>query len=282
MVISLKDYTAKLPIICVNEQESLQNTTSKGNQEKWYLPNQGLFVKKPFYFQDRYWKDFMCEEIAYQVGTQFGYNMAETKACILQFSDGSHSFGSCSVNFLKQDENFWSFYQLAKAIPFSPQRRNFERMSVRERILETLQIYQDVCSMDASEYLQEMILLDYLIGNEDRHTNNFGVVFSTTENTYKKAHHFDHGLSLFEHDERYLRLPLNRCVQCMDGKPFCSDLAKAYKESVSLFGTGKAKYLKMNGLVFPSFLALSYFKEVAEVMCIPLLGEADWLDAESG
>ena len=57
------------------------------------------------------------------------------------------------------------------------------------------------CNVNYTDYLIVMAIIDFLIGNEDRHLNNFGVL--TDDSTYRLLPLFDFGLGLFEHDRRY-------------------------------------------------------------------------------
>ena len=39
-----------------------------------------------------------------------------------------------------------------------------------------IELYKEYYSVDSTKYLIVMFLIDYLVANEDRHTNNFGIL----------------------------------------------------------------------------------------------------------
>ena len=70
--------------------QSLQlNSTSKGNQSKWYDLKEKLFIKKQFEYQDKFWRDDLVEIIASEIAKQMpiewsNITVVEQKPCILQ------------------------------------------------------------------------------------------------------------------------------------------------------------------------------------------------------
>lgn len=89
------------------------------------------------------------------------------------------------------------------------------------RTLIPLNIMNKIVNEDCTEYLIIMSLLDFLVGNEDRHLNNFGLL--TADNSYRLAPLFDFGIGLFEPDMRYQNTPFRDCLGMMECKPFSSD-----------------------------------------------------------
>ena len=108
-----------------------------------------------------------------------------------------------------------------------------------------------------------MIVFDFLLGNEDRHYNNFGVLFR--EGEFKVAPLFDFGLGLFEHDKKYSNLDLDNAILKMDGKPFNKSLLQPVE---MLIHSGYADYVKQiifginipERSLFPSELGMEYFE----------------------
>lgn len=58
-----------------------------------------------------------------------------------------------------------------------------------------------------------MHLIDAVLLNEDRHTNNYGIVYNKTTNKYRVSELFDFGLSLFEHDMQYSNMSYPIAIQ---------------------------------------------------------------------
>lgn len=85
-----------------------------------------------------------------------------------------------------------------------------------------IDIVKSECNLDITNYLIVMCVLDYVLLNEDRHLNNFGVVSGITG--FRQAALFDFGLGLFEHDRRYNGKNYELAYQRTAGKPFHSDM----------------------------------------------------------
>jgi len=81
----------------------------------------------------------------------------------------------------------------------------------------------DFCiRQDWSQYIYQMLIIDFLIQNRDRHGANIEVLRSRLERTYRLSPLFDHGLSLYfsAHDEKDLAgaAPMaDKRVQCFVG-----------------------------------------------------------------
>lgn len=276
-IFKLEQLSQQLTIIDVSELSPLASSTSKGNQDKWYDHKNRLFIKKAFNYQNKVWKDYLCEQVAVKIGTQLGMVLANTFPCVI-YDHGKPSIGSASVSFLHLEEEFIAFYRALLRAEVDYTVKSYQSRSTSERIAFITQIYAQQFSLDASQYLFEMIYLDFLIGNEDRHFNNFGVI--RTSNGFRLAPHFDNGLSLFEHDTRYLGMPLDVCIRKMSGKPFNSDLKKAYLAAKEVFSDCKLSTdrISLDGIMFPSNKAIEYIKYAAKEMGLTVTGEGIVID----
>lgn len=100
-----------------------------------------------------------------------------------------------------------------------------------------------------------MTIIDFLVGNEDRHFFNFGTLYDG--NNYKVAPLFDFGLGLFEHDVYYKNLTLEQCITKMSKKPFHDwDAALNYFASVVVLP--KQTSVQISKKLLPNLLAESY------------------------
>ena len=125
-----------------------------------------------------------------------------------------------------------------------------------------LSTIKKLCGIDITDYLIVMIVFDYLLGNEDRHYNNFGV--TRVDGEYRVAPLFDFGLGLFEHDNVYNGHTLQEATSIMDGKPFHKDMSRPL---AMLFNIGfKDKLCRIcEGIkiptreLFPNELGYEYF-----------------------
>lgn len=198
---------------------SLQlGSTSKGNQRKWYYQPERLYVKQQFYYAGQYWKDYLVEIIAYKIAQQInlhGVRVIPQYECIIKdYNLSTH--GVYSPDFTANGERFISFNRILVGLNF-----DFPVYGgIGEKWDFTLDMFAKL-GLDYTNYLIVMSLLDYLVGNEDRHFNNFGCL--QTDRGFTQAPLFDFGLGLFEHDPRYEHEPFRDCLRSMQSQPFSRD-----------------------------------------------------------
>lgn len=270
---SLKDCIASFPIIDVSDLDSLSSTTSKGNQEKWFHPDMNSYIKAAFDYQDIVWKDYLCEIIAAKLGNQLGLDVVAAFPCRILDVSGVLP-GSYTYSFLQDNEDFITFYRIFKHYGYNDDAivRN---QTVCKRIQWVIDRLNEFTSLDLSDYINRMIVLDFLVGDEDRHLNNFGIVVNRNTGKFRMAPLFDNGLSLLEHDRRYLGAPFQFSLKKMDGKPFCKSLKRAYEESRQMFPEVPKIDLDLGGLVLPSRRAFDYLKYSSEVMGLRLVASKE-------
>lgn len=270
---SLKDCIASFPTIDVSDLDSLSSTTNKGNQEKWFYPDMNSHIKAAFDYQDIVWKDYLCEIIATKLGNQLGLDVVEAFPCRILDVSGVLS-GSYTNSFLQDNEDFITFYRIFKHYGYNDDAivRN---QTVCKRIQWVTDRLNEFTNLDLSDYINRMIVLDFLVGNEDRHLNNFGVIVNRDTGKFRMAPLFDNGLSLLEHDRRYLGAPFQFSLKKMDGKPFCKSLKRAYEESRQMFPEVPKIDLDLGGLVLPSRRAFDYLKYSSEVMGLRLVASKE-------
>lgn len=240
-------------------------SASKGNQVKYYDSVNKRYIKRQFEYQGKLWKDYMVEHLSSVIGIQLNTNIKIIRQDIVRLSDGS--FGVIS-------DDFAIGYDWVSAFKFS------DCSTLVGNIGKSYKVFSDIVNMFnstglskdiLSEYLIVMIILDFLLGNEDRHYNNFGVLKNTTTSEYKVAPLFDFGIGLFEHDMKYSNLNLCDAKKMMDGKPFDRNLLKPFDMIVNVFGVDKIQKICKDisipdRLLFPSELAYSYFLESYDYM----------------
>ena len=204
---------------------SLQTTsTSKGNQQKWYDKKTDSYIKAQFYYQDKYWRDDLVELIAAAIGQTLNLrdkqaNVLEQRLCNIELGRKT-LHGVYSKNFSRKGERFITFGRI-----LSLNDLEFPYLaSIPEKWSFVIDIIHQLCKVNYTDYMIVMTIIDYLVGNEDRHLNNFGVI--TDDNSYRLAPLFDFGLGLFEHDRRYEGRPFRECLKLMECKPFHKNNSK--------------------------------------------------------
>ncbi|RKI43147.1 hypothetical protein D7V86_01380 [bacterium D16-51] len=260
----------EIPVFYSKNMMELQLiSSSKGNQRKWYEQEKGLYVKEQFFYQGRYWKDYLVEIISSEIGKQLPFKCAKVlqqQLCKIVDLAGTH-YGVYSYDFAP-GLSYVSFKRIIDA-----RNSYFDvRADIATKWDFVLESVHNFCELDYTDYLITMTLLDYLIGNEDRHINNFGVLQGDAGFLIPPL--FDFGLGMFEHDLKYEHVPFRECLQMMYSKPFHADnqkvvdfIAKRYNLDDYL-----PKYLDLTGVEIPSPKAGSYLRNRCMKLGIGLKG----------
>ena len=242
-------------------------STSKGNQRKWIFPEENLWIKEQFQYQERLWKDYLVEIIASTIAKQMNtYNIwvIQQKHCLIYDGDIKRH-GVYSKDF-GNGNNFISFHRILndKGILFPDYQKPIEA-----KWDFTLDILSALIGKDAVDYLVIMTIIDYLVGNEDRHINNFGIM-----SDFIAAPLFDFGLGLFEHDRRYENCSFQECLQLMECKPFDADNQKVidFLDSRYDFHRYLPEKLDLSDCEIPTSKAGSYLRNRCRKLGIDLEG----------
>lgn len=234
------------------------DTTSKGNQQKYYDTEHKMYIKEQFEYQNTLWCDYKVEYLSCIIANMLNTNIPVLQQDIVKLSNGR--LGCISKDFAIDKQ----YVPLAK---FNEYR---ELVKHRGKSYKVFQGILDIilkCNIPrdmAEEYLFVMIILDYLLGNEDRHYNNIGLLYSNKTNEFSICPLFDFGIGLFEHDNKYKDKPLHQCIAMMDGKPFDEDLSKPI-QMIKNVDIDKVKNICCNIIIpnkdlFPNDLSYEYFQ----------------------
>ena len=249
---------------------SLQlGSTSKGNQDKWYDTQQNLFVKGPFYYQNKLWKDYLVEIIASEIGKQlntFEVNVLQQHPCIIKMLDGTYVHGCYSADF-SVDGDFVTFKKLLKEL-------GIQRFtgSLESRFHMIIELYKEYYSVDSTKYLIVMFLIDYLVGNEDRHTNNFGILM-TQSGEFKLPPLFDFGIGLFEGELEYQNMCYEEAKRQLISKPFYNNAVENVDCLRGMFPDAFDSILSdldLSQCIMPNGKASMYLQECATHLGIKL------------
>ena len=257
-----------------NTLKSLQLiSTSKGNQAKWYDIELNLFIKKQFEYQEKLWRDDLVEIIASEIAKQMplewcNVTVIEQHACVIHENEKEY-YGVYSKDFIEDFGKFISFQRLLEC-----NKVHFpDNGSIEEKWKFTLDFFHSICNLETKDYLIVMALIDYLVGNEDRHLNNFGCT-SKEEGHFNIAPLFDFGLGLFEHDRRYEGVPFRKCLSLMESKPFSPDNQEVIEFLLNRYNLEKylPKTLDLSHCQIPSPKAGSYLLNRCKFLNIELQG----------
>lgn len=274
--INVFDNQNKIRIVDTFKLVSMQtNSSSKGNQRKWLSPLTNEIIKEQFYYQERYWRDDLVEVIASTLAQQMNlYNVKVVvqKPCIVR--DGKkETFGVISTDFTNTCGKFVSINHLIKSI----EGDMTDTKDIETRWFLVLNGLQKVTGLDLTNYLIVTSILDYLVGNEDRHLNNLGVTIK--DNEFQVAPLFDFGLGLFEHDEQYLHRPFRECLALMQCKPFATDnqnvidfIREYYANTIYDIKNYLPLEFDLTGVDVPSAKAGSYLRNRCSILGVVLKG----------
>jgi hypothetical protein len=107
--------------------------------------------------------------------------------------------------------------------------------SCEERIEYVEDFVLDTCGLDVSEYLSQILTLDAITLNCDRHFNNLGVIIENETGTCKAAPIFDNGDALFSSFAKFPDGDFASNLARAAARPFSSDhLAQAVDAGIGL------------------------------------------------
>ena len=244
-------------------------TSSKGNQVKYYSEVEQAYIKLQFYYDSQFWHDELVEVIA----SELFYNKFDIPV-IEQFPVlTNEGWGTYSKDFTN-GKTFISFATLCEKY-FG----DIIQIPYAERFVRIRDIINKCCNLDVTDYLLVMALTDTIVLNEDRHYNNFGVLYK--DDIYTISPLFDYGLGLFEHDSSYTASKYNNNLEValrkVKSKPFLTNHFKTLKSLCDLGYADKLQYyLKSivipDSVYTPSSLSDVYLKTVLErvrsIVCI--------------
>ena len=226
------------------------NTASKGQQRKWVTKDSKWFIKEQFYYQCRYWNDPLTEVIGSKVCKDLGIDHQE--------------YGICKVgNRLAS----YAAFESDKLLPFSKldKAEDIEEYYGIDRIKFAAEVLGKWFTEDPLQYLADMTLVDFIIGNEDRHLRNFG-----STDSGRPYPLFDFGLSLFEHDYIYSNLTLSEAIPKMNKQPFHDwDMALDYFAGLGLL---RSHDIDLTGYTLPNSLSREYLEYSCQKVGMKICG----------
>ena len=211
-------FESEKKIINVTSLDRIEtNSSSKGNQIKWYKDNQ--FIK----FNTWQWYEAVSEVMVSQLlkHTNIAEYVSYYPCTIIE--DGQLLGDGCySNNFLKNGEQDITFARILKNSGISLMDASFD--VVRDTIF-------DVTGLDVKEYIGNCLCLDAITYNEDRHLNNFSLIRTTTG--YRTAPIFDNGLACLSDIFTYpFSADLDENLSKVKAKPFSTNFITQIKDNM--------------------------------------------------
>lgn len=155
--------------------------------------------------------------------------------------------GCRSKNFIRENESFLSFQRLYELFTGESLQEKIRFISeVADRIHFVSDFVRENTGLDCSIYLAQILSLDMLILNTDRHFNNLGLIVDSSTGTYRAAPIFDNGNSLLSDWERFSEGIIEENIEKVYGQPFSASLEMQAREA----GIGlKLDYVKLEDVL---------------------------------
>lgn len=193
---------------------------SKGDALKWYQPEQNCYIKANRIDHGREYQDSIAEVIAARVGALLHIDVVPYTLCRIRLDDGKSILGTLSPNFCHEGETYLSFETMVESMDTPVQWA----ASAKENYELVIGLFSKLTDLDARRYLDTMLLFDYLICNEDRHLNNFGILLGDATGAFRFPPLFDNGYALgFMQAEHK---PVEQYLYSCKAKPFSTSFSK--------------------------------------------------------
>lgn len=142
--------------------------------------------------------------------------------------------GCRSKSFIEENESFLSFQRLYELITGESLQERIRMISeVSDRVDFVKGFVLENTGWDCSEYLSQVLTLDMLTLNTDRHFNNLGLIVDSSAGIYKAAPVFDNGNSLLSDWDRFDGETIEENLEKVYGQPFSASLEmQAYEAGI--------------------------------------------------
>lgn len=261
-----------------NFYASYMRSGTDGFQQKFLVDS--YFVKTQCVLQRVLRDDWMVEIIASKLCEHFKIYHVEQKPCrvnILRNDVYYERMGVYSNNFELKGLHFVSAERLFNKYSDSINVKSYIQLDSVNKIYylcERISKYSNIDYMEVLNYLFNLVFIDILVLNQDRHIHNFGVFWDSKESKYQIAKVFDCGMGLFENDNLFDGCTnLEDCLRYSYLEPFGDGPFELLEmllsdKSFKLFLDNKRKYGKCSLLKnqFSNSMSWIYFSKIRKEM----------------
>ena len=177
---------------------------------------------QPKYYENGYW--YKVNQCGYEGLSEYlvskvlecsnADDYAAYEPCIINGRSGCRS-----KNFLKENESFLSFQRLYELMTGESLQDRIRLISqVADRIGFVKEFLMEYTGFDCSRYLSQILTLDMLTLNTDRHLNNLGLIVDTSASLYKAAPIFDNGNALLSDWDRFCKETIEENLEAFYGR----------------------------------------------------------------
>ena len=203
-------------------------STSKGDHPKFK-------INDVWYKIDKFGYEGFAEDVASKLlamSTLTKNKFVIYNSCKLKYEGKVYS-GCASHSFTDDNEEVITFDRILQVNGIDNSfLRSHGKKSV-EKLVETI----EMCTgLNVIDYLKDIITLDTIILNEDRHLNNLAVIYNRRTRTFRKCPIFDNGLSLLSDLSVTNGYPLNIPLTVNMNKVKPKLFGKSFDDVLSFYG----------------------------------------------
>lgn len=207
-------------------------TSSKGNQNKWYADGK-------WYKEDGLGYEALAEVVVSRLLEKTNVRRSVTYRYEALQKDGAVVCGCVSDNFMEpEDDKVISVERVFQAFEGkSAAKAILAWEDTRERISYVVRTVERATGLsEFGHYLREILSIDALFFNEDRHFHNLAVI-RRKDGTYRECPVFDNGAALFSDvfGDYPLHMTEEQCRNKIKAKPFSRDFDEQLDACEMLF-----------------------------------------------
>lgn len=217
--------------------EKIADTSSKGNQEKWFDEDTNQWYKLDQFGYEALSEtliSILLEKSNIEKDTSFTFVRYET---VRVMAHNHERTGCVSGNFLKEGQSVITINHLLSRILGCPLKEKLLSLtSDKKRIAYLAEATKDSTGLDYfGEYLSLLFEIDSLFLNDDRHLNNIAVI--KTGDKYDYCPIFDNGAGLLS-DTRLSPMDIEpkALISSLRARPFNMSFTRQMNTARSLYG----------------------------------------------
>lgn len=218
--------------------EKIAETSSKGNQEKWYDQ-----ASDRWYKLDQFGYEALTETIVstllersnVETDTPFAFVRYHMERLVVH---GRERTGCSSKNFLQPGQSLITVNRLLSSHFGKPLREKLVRLSSdKKRIAYLAETTAELTGLEAfPQYLTLLFEVDALFCNDDRHLNNIAVIEQSGKFDYCPI--FDNGAGLLSNTQlSQMDIAPSTLISALQARPFNTTFIRQMNTARSLYGT---------------------------------------------
>ena len=218
--------------------EKIAETSSKGNQEKWYDQVSDLWYKL-----DQFGYEALAETVISTVLEQSNIQ-TDTPFTFVRYHmerlrvHGRERTGCSSKNFLQPDQALITINRLLSSYLGKPLREKLVHLpSDKKRIAYLAEATAELTGLELfPQYLTLLFEVDALFCNDDRHLNNIAVIEQNGKFDYCPI--FDNGAGLLSNTQlSQMDILPPALISALQARPFNTTFTRQMNTARSLYGT---------------------------------------------